>query len=87
MDSIFWLNKDARIIYVNDAACRITGYTREELLSMTVFDIDPQLTPEGWDWHWRQKKACGSLLVESCHRAKDGRVYPVEISAVFEYAP
>ncbi|MBP7527519.1 MAG: PAS domain S-box protein [Syntrophorhabdaceae bacterium] len=86
MDSIFWLNKDARIIYVNDAACRITGYTREELLSMTVFDIDPQLTPEGWDWHWRQKKACGSLLVESCHRAKDGRVYPVEISgSYFEY--
>ncbi len=86
MDSIFWLDKDARIIYVNDAACRITGYSREELLSMTVFDIDPQLTPEGWDWHWKQKKACGSLLVESCHRAKDGRVYPVEISgSYFEY--
>lgn len=86
MDSIFWLDKNARIIYANDAACRITGYSREELLSMTVFDIDPLLTPEGWDWHWRQKKACGSLLIESCHRAKDGRVYPVEVSgSYFEY--
>ncbi len=83
VDCIFWLDRYARIIYVNEAACRTTGYSRDELLSMTVFDIDPTLTKEGWESHWKQKKACGSLLTESYHRSKDGRVYPVEISGSY----
>lgn len=83
VDCIFWLDNNARIIYVNEAACRTTGYSRDELLSMTVFDLDPILTKEGWKWHWREKKTCGSLLTESYHRTKDGRVYPVEISGSY----
>ncbi len=83
VDCIFWVDSKARIIYVNEAACRTTGYSRDELLSMTVFDMDPTLTKEGWEWHWKQKKACGFLLTESYHRAKDGRVYPVEISGSY----
>ncbi|OPX99262.1 MAG: Blue-light-activated protein [Syntrophorhabdus sp. PtaB.Bin047] len=83
VDCIFWLDSNARIIYVNESACRTTGYSRDELLSMTVFDIDPGLTKEGWEWHWKEKKASGSLLTESYHRAKDGRVYPVEISGSY----
>ena len=37
----FWLGPDAELLYVNNTACKSLGYTREELLSMTVFDIDP----------------------------------------------
>lgn len=83
VDCIFWLDSNARIIYVNEAACRTTGYSRDELLTMTVFDIDPVLTKEGWARHWKEKKASGSLLTESYHRSKDGRVYPVEISGSY----
>jgi PAS domain S-box-containing protein len=83
VDCIFWLDSNARIIYVNESACRTTGYSRDELLSMTVFDIDPGLTKEGWEWHWKEKKASGSLLTEFIPRAKDGRVYPVEISGSY----
>ena len=83
VDCIFWLDKDARIIYVNEAACRTTGYSREELLSMTIYDIDPHLTKEGWGLHWKQKKALGFLLTEAYHRKKDGSVYPVEISGSY----
>ncbi len=40
-DSMFWVREDGNLIYANDATCRTLGYTREELLSMTVYDVDP----------------------------------------------
>jgi len=82
-DAAYWMGPDARFIYVNDAACRSLGYTRQELLSMTVHEIDPDFPPEVWPEHWRQLKEKGSLTVQSHHRTKDGRVFPVEIVTNF----
>lgn len=42
-DGIFWLDSEGRIHRVNDAACRLLGYSREELLAMTVPDFDPSI--------------------------------------------
>ncbi|MEW6220894.1 MAG: PAS domain S-box protein [Thermodesulfobacteriota bacterium] len=79
-ESIFWVDRDARFIYVNDAACRHLGYSREELLALTVHDVDPVYRVEDWPDFWQQFKEHGSLRFESINRAKDGREYPVEIS-------
>lgn len=83
LDTIAWIGPDARFLYVNEAACRNLGYSREELLTMTVHDIDPNFGPEVWPEHWQQLKEWGSLTFESCHRHKDGRVFPVEVSVNF----
>ena len=82
-DAAFWMGSDARLIYVNQAACQSLGYTREELLSMTVHEIDPDFPPEAWPAHWAQLKSERSMRFESHHRTKDGHVFPVEISANF----
>ena len=82
-DAAFWMGPDARFIYVNDAACHSLGYTREELLSMTVHDIDPDFPTEVWPDHWKEVKKHGSFTVQSHHRSKDGRVFPVEITVNF----
>lgn len=79
-DTVYWIDKDARIFYVNDAACRSLNYSREVLLSMTVYDIDPDYTPERWAVDWTQLKENGFLTIESHHRDNDGRIFPVEIS-------
>ncbi|MFH1726601.1 MAG: PAS domain S-box protein [Elusimicrobiota bacterium] len=79
-DNIFWLGPDARIFYVNEAACRRLGYTRKELYSMKVFDFDPAFPPEEWHNHWEEIRRRGSFTIESVHRSKDGRVFPVEIT-------
>jgi PAS domain S-box-containing protein len=82
-DPAFWMGPDARFTYVNEAACHSLGYTRQELLSMTVHDIDPDFGPEVWPDHWREAKERGSFTIESHHRTKDGRVFPVEIRINF----
>lgn len=77
----FWTTPEGRIFYVNEAARNTLGYSREELLGMTISDIGPTFPPEVFAEHWRELRQKGSVTLESLHRAKDGRVYPVEISA------
>ncbi len=79
-DAAFWIGQDARFFYVNEAACRSLGYTREDLLSMRVHDIDPDFPPAVWHNHWQQLRQEGSRTFESQHRAQNGRVFPVEIT-------
>ncbi len=82
-DSIFWLNELGSIVYVNEAACRERGYTREELLAMSIPDINPDLPYSAWARHWQISRQKGSLIFESRHRSKDGSIFPVDISANF----
>ena len=79
-DSIIWVDDEGKLIYVNDAACASVGYTREELLRMKVFDIDPDFPPEGFEEHKIELQRRGSMKFESRHRAKNGRVFPVEVT-------
>jgi len=68
--------------YVNDQSCSELGYSREELLSgMRVPDIDPDYQMLVWREHWAQLKQFGSLLFETIHKSKAGKIYPVEVSA------
>lgn len=79
-DAIFWVRPDATIAYANDAACAALEYSKEELLSLTVHDIDVNHPEEIWSGHWEQIKKSGSIVVESQHRTKSGRVFPVELT-------
>ena len=51
-DAAFWMTEDARFFYVNEAACQALGYSRDELLKMTVYDIDPAFTQSMWADSW-----------------------------------
>jgi len=51
-DAAFWITSDARFIYVNEAACRSLGYSKDELLSMSVPDINPLFSKKTWKDHW-----------------------------------
>jgi PAS domain S-box-containing protein len=84
-DSIFWLDTETRFVYVNEAACRSLGYTRKELLSMKVSDIDPNFPLEAWGPHIEKLRQYGSITHESCHRTKDGGIIPVEITGNYVF--
>jgi PAS domain S-box-containing protein len=80
-DQAFWMTEDGRFFYVNEAACRSLGYSREELLGMSVPDINPTCSPEEFPGYWKEAREKGPLTFETMHRTKDGRVFPVEIRA------
>lgn len=82
-DAVFWVNPDAQILYVNDAACCMAGYSHEELLSMTMHDVYPDLSPKVWSEQWCTLKQQGSLTFESRHRTKGSRIFPVEITVTY----
>jgi len=80
-DAVFFIGPtDCRILDVNDAALRAYGYTRAEMLSLTLFDLR---TPETRDAIAGQiREALGDgILFETTHLRKDGSRFPVEVSA------
>ena len=82
-DAIYWMQEDASILYVNEAASRLMGYSIEELRSMKVYELNVDLDHSVWPAVWGLLKAEGSRTFEARHRRKDGRVLEVEITAHF----
>ena len=69
-----------RFLDVNERACQALGYSREELLSMTVFDIDPTFKPETHVRIEQRLRESGFAIFESVHQRKDGSTFPVEVN-------
>ncbi len=77
---VFLHDLDGNILMVNRASCRNTGYTREELLSMTVRDIDPDsLTRDDRKNLWLELQTGDFAKINSTHYRKDGSKYVAEI--------
>ena len=81
-DAIFFINPDnSKFIDVNEEAVRSLGYTRKELLTMGVVDIETVISDEVlWKKHVKKVYEKGTSLIEGLHRRKDGTVFPVEVS-------
>jgi len=69
-----------RFLDVNERACVELGYSREELLSMTVFDIAPDTDESSRAQLEQQLREPGFAIIEGVHRRKDGTTFPVEVN-------
>ncbi len=81
-DAVFLIEPEAghRFRYVNSQASQSLGYSSEELLGMTVLDIDPVANLEGIRKVDKQIHQQTFIRFETFHRRKNGTVFPVEIS-------
>ena len=77
---IFQSNKNGTIFSVNDYACTSLGYSKEELCELSVFEIDPVITPEKMLEIRKILDTSGSATFETMHRRRDGTTFPVEIT-------
>ncbi|MCK9201871.1 MAG: EAL domain-containing protein [Gallionella sp.] len=83
----FWMtDRTGRFLEVNDAYCQLIGYSREELLGMTVHDVKTLDRPEAVDRHIENIIAVGSDRFETRNRCKDGRIVTIEVSANYSSA-
>jgi PAS domain S-box-containing protein len=69
-----------RFLDVNEKACRDLGYSREELLSLRVFDVEQSVDQSRRSEVKRQLQERGLAIGEGIHRRKDGSTFPVEIN-------
>jgi len=83
----FWLDRKARVVRVNEAACRSLGYSREELLQMNVYDFNPDFRAGNlWDRDWEQMRQTRYGAIETRHQRKDGTIFPVSVvSSICDY--
>ncbi len=80
----FWiLDMQGRIMEVNDTYVKQSGYTRQELLSMHVSQLEAFEDDERIRLHIEKVKSSGSDLFETQHRRKDGTIWHVEVNVSF----
>lgn len=80
---VMWISESGEIVFANKAWCKQLGYAKNELSGMTIFDINPRLTEEKWQSHWREVGEQGTLNFKTIHQRKGGMLYDVEVLAQF----
>lgn len=86
LDGYWMIDDRGRLLTVNDAYVRRSGYTRAELLAMDIRALEANETPEEVQTHIGQVRAHGGDRFETLHRTKDGEIWPVEVSCSYSAA-
>ena len=77
----FWLtDMQGRILDINNAYCQMVGYSPDELLQMSISDIEAVESPEVVSTHIETLKKDGKGHFETRHRHKNGTLIDVEVS-------
>ncbi|MFZ7104718.1 MAG: PAS domain S-box protein, partial [Peptococcaceae bacterium] len=79
-DAFWYVDMQSNIIDVNEAACNMSGYSREELLKMKISQISPTESDEIILARIQKIKSLGKDLFEVKHRHKNGTLIDVELS-------
>lgn len=79
--AMFLHDLKGNIVEVNKATSTLTGYSRKELLQMTVFDIDPDAgIREDKIKIWESIPSDRETTIEVKHKRRDGTIYPAEVN-------
>ena len=81
-DAFFLSDSQTRFLEVNQRACDSLGYTRDELLNLSVGDIDPNFSKERFEERSGTLTPGFAMTLNGVHRRKNGTTFPVEIRLV-----
>ncbi len=80
MDGFWAVDMQGRLLEVNDAYCRMSGYSAQELLTMRIPDLEVAEADDDTAAHIQKIMAQGEDRFESLHHRKDGSIFDVEVS-------
>lgn len=82
-EAVFWTNSKGEILYVNDTASVMSGYSKEDLTSMKVSELNTSEIVADFVAFWEMLKPIKQLTFEAKHKHKTGYLYDVEIDCNF----
>lgn len=86
-DAILLCDDDARCVDVNPAACEMLGYTRGELIGMTIWDFTPEGHRNAGKQTWEQFAETGKLSGQYLLLRKDGTQLIADFRAAYDILP
>lgn len=81
MSSILWVSKAGGILDFNNALCELLKYERDELLRLSISDLDPTYGPDRWLEQWKTLRRDQVLKFFAKQRRSDGVVLDIEVRA------
>ncbi len=78
-EMIMWVSEDGKIAYANYTAGKQLGYSRSELLQMSLEDIEPNFNQKKWQQQWQKLKQQKSMEAEQLRRISDGSLRTVQV--------
>lgn len=81
----YWTDEDGNFIGANPAACEALGYRLDELLTLTLPEVDPTVDLAAWRDILAYLIVHKKTVIETVHRRKDGSVFDAEVTvSLFE---
>ena len=78
---VFWITPEGVFEYVNDRACEMLNYSREELVGKRVADIDPNFSAEEHHEEWERIKGKKYDKMETELITQNGEKFPAEVTS------
>jgi PAS domain S-box-containing protein len=85
MDGFWMVDMQGNLLEVNETYCRMSGYSAQELLTMSILDLEVSESTDEITAHVRKVMVQGEDRFETRHRRKDGSIFDVEVSV--QYRP
>ncbi|MBF0225248.1 MAG: PAS domain S-box protein [Desulfobacterales bacterium] len=80
----FWIiGSSGNFIDVNEAYCKLIGYSKKELLKKSIEDLEVLENPKETEEHIKKIVETGYDRFETKHRAKDGSIIDIEVNSTF----
>jgi PAS domain S-box-containing protein len=83
LEGVMILDGRGKLIEVNDSMCRMVGYSRDELLAMSLGDVEATQSPEEMNAVGRKVRKLGSHRFETAFRRRDGSTVDLDVTATF----
>ncbi|OGF57764.1 MAG: hypothetical protein A2497_02900, partial [Candidatus Firestonebacteria bacterium RifOxyC12_full_39_7] len=79
-DVIFLADENFKLVFANEKASEIYGYTHEELMNMGIKELRAPEVKERVSIDMQEAEKHGGIVMETLHKKKDGTIFPIESS-------